>query len=85
MPLPLSELVLPSAAPAHTALLDLRPLPLSAINDPECEAIFRFTHFNPVQTQIFHSVYHTDANILVGAPTGSGELSRTRTPTDRIG
>ena len=33
----------------------------------------RFTHFNPVQTQIFHTVYHTDHNVLLGAPTGSGK------------
>ena len=33
----------------------------------------RFTHLNPVQTQIFHTVYHTDHNVLLGAPTGSGK------------
>ena len=33
----------------------------------------RFTHFNPVQTQVFHTVYHTDHNVLLGAPTGSGK------------
>ena len=73
VPLPLSELVLPSAAPAHTELLDLRPLPRTAIANPEWEAIFKFSHFNPVQTQVFHSVYHTDQNILIGSPTGSGK------------
>lgn len=35
--------------------------------------IFRFTHFNPIQTQIFHTLYHTDHNVLLGAPTGSGK------------
>ena len=73
VPLPLAELVLPTAAPAHTELLDLRPLPKSAVGRPEWEAIFQFSHFNPVQTQVFHSVYHTDQNILVGSPTGSGK------------
>ena len=73
VPLPLAELTLPSAAPAHTELLDLRPLPKSAVGRPEWEAIFQFSHFNPVQTQVFHSVYHTDQNILVGSPTGSGK------------
>ena len=34
---------------------------------------YRFTHFNPVQTQVFHTVYHTDHNVLLGAPTGSGK------------
>jgi hypothetical protein len=62
VPLPLSELVLPSAAPAHTELLDLRPLPKSAVANPEWESLFKFSHFNPVQTQVhasFHSVCHT--------------------------
>lgn len=31
-----------------------------------------FTHFNPIQTQAFHTLYHTDENVLLGAPTGSG-------------
>lgn len=29
--------------------------------------------FNPVQTQVFHTLYHTDSNVLIGAPTGSGK------------
>lgn len=32
----------------------------------------RFTHFNPIQTQAFHTLYHSDDNVLLGAPTGSG-------------
>uniref|UniRef100_H2Z647 Activating signal cointegrator 1 complex subunit 3 n=1 Tax=Ciona savignyi TaxID=51511 RepID=H2Z647_CIOSA len=31
------------------------------------------THFNPIQTQIFHCLYHNDTNALLGAPTGSGK------------
>jgi len=72
-PLPLDELVLPSSAPAHTSLLDLRPLPRTAVGNAQWEAIWRFSHFNPVQTQVFHTVFHTDQNVLVGAPTGSGK------------
>ena len=73
VPLPLYELTLPQATAAHTALLDLRPLPRSAVGDPKWESIFPFDHFNPIQTQIFHTVYHSDDNVLVGAPTGSGK------------
>ena len=29
--------------------------------------------FNPIQTQCFHTLYHTDKNVLIGAPTGSGK------------
>jgi len=73
VPIALAGLSLPSARPAHTELLPLRPLPKSALGDARFESIFRFTHFNPVQTQIFHTVVHTDTNVLVGAPTGSGK------------
>jgi len=69
----LCDLALPDAAPTHTPLLPLRPLPLSALGEPAFESIFSFSHFNAVQTQIFHTAYQTDANVLVGAPTGSGK------------
>jgi replicative superfamily II helicase len=32
-----------------------------------------FTFFNPIQTQLFFSLYQTNKNILIGAPTGSGK------------
>ncbi|KAJ1733569.1 activating signal cointegrator 1 complex subunit 3 [Coemansia biformis] len=71
----LRHLVLPEHHDVHTDLLDLQPLPVAALNNPVLEAICseRFTHFNPVQTQIFHTLYHQNHNALVGAPTGSGK------------
>lgn len=54
-------------------LLDLQPLPVIALGNPEYESLYKFTHFNPIQTQIFHTLYHTDTNVLLGAPTGSGK------------
>lgn len=44
-----------------------------AYDDPALEALYKFSHFNPIQTQIFHVLYHTDTNVLLGAPTGSGK------------
>ncbi|MEE6475928.1 hypothetical protein FKM82_010900 [Ascaphus truei] len=67
------HLILPERHPPHTELLDLQPLPVSALGHKEYETLYKFTHFNPVQTQIFHTLYHTDANVLLGAPTGSGK------------
>ncbi|CAG9467191.1 unnamed protein product [Pedinophyceae sp. YPF-701] len=69
------QLILPERYPPHTELLDLDPLPRSALGEPAFEAMYerRFTHFNPVQTQCFHVLYHTDENVLMGAPTGSGK------------
>ncbi|KAK9814715.1 hypothetical protein WJX72_010327 [[Myrmecia] bisecta] len=66
-------LILPELHPPHTQLLDLDPLPLSALNNPAYEAMYSFSHFNPIQTQAFHTLYHTDENVLLGAPTGSGK------------
>ncbi|CAM5132033.1 unnamed protein product [Natator depressus] len=67
------HLILPERHPPHTELLDLQPLPIRALGCPEYETLYKFTHFNPIQTQIFHTLYHTDCNVLLGAPTGSGK------------
>ncbi|KAJ2807036.1 putative steryl acetyl hydrolase mug81 [Coemansia guatemalensis] len=74
-PVSLRHLVLPEHYETHTDLLDLQPLSITALGDPCLEAICRerFTHFNPVQTQIFHTLYRQPYNALVGAPTGSGK------------
>ncbi|XP_077668994.1 activating signal cointegrator 1 complex subunit 3 isoform X3 [Eretmochelys imbricata] len=67
------HLILPERHPPHTELLDLQPLPIRALGCREYETLYKFTHFNPIQTQIFHTLYHTDCNVLLGAPTGSGK------------
>ncbi|KAJ3598427.1 hypothetical protein NHX12_001937, partial [Muraenolepis orangiensis] len=67
------HLILPEKHPPHTELLDLQPLPVTALGCPEYESLYKFTHFNPIQTQIFHTLYHSDTNVLLGAPTGSGK------------
>ncbi|KAK2663355.1 hypothetical protein Ddye_001929 [Dipteronia dyeriana] len=67
------KLALPLARTTHTELLDLKPLPVSALGNNTFEALYKFSHFNPIQTQIFHTLYHTDNNVLLGAPTGSGK------------
>ncbi len=67
------HLILPEKHPPHTDLLDLQPLPVTALNNHVYERLFKFSHFNPVQTQVFHTLYHTDHNVLLGAPTGSGK------------
>ncbi|XP_017269735.1 activating signal cointegrator 1 complex subunit 3 isoform X2 [Kryptolebias marmoratus] len=67
------NLILPERHPPHTELLDLQPLPVTALGNLEYESLYKFTHFNPIQTQIFHTMYHNDTNVLLGAPTGSGK------------
>ncbi|KAK7886358.1 hypothetical protein WMY93_025979 [Mugilogobius chulae] len=67
------NLILPERHPPHTELLDLQPLPVTALGNMQYESLYKFTHYNPIQTQIFHTLYHTDTNVLLGAPTGSGK------------
>ena len=54
--------------------MDLTPLPVTALEDSRFEKLYsRFKTFNPIQTQLFHILYHTDFPVLLGAPTGSGK------------
>ncbi|XP_039272645.2 activating signal cointegrator 1 complex subunit 3-like [Styela clava] len=71
-PISFQHLILPDRHPPHTELLDLEPLPTAALKE-EYRCLYKFTHFNPIQTQIFHCLYHNDCNALIGAPTGSGK------------
>ncbi|XP_010258071.1 PREDICTED: DExH-box ATP-dependent RNA helicase DExH14 isoform X2 [Nelumbo nucifera] len=67
------NLALPEAYTSHTELLDLKPLPVTSLVNKAYENLYKFSHFNPIQTQTFHVVYHTDNSVLLGAPTGSGK------------
>ncbi|KAH7652348.1 DNA helicase protein [Dioscorea alata] len=67
------NLTLPETQITHTELLDLKPLPVTSLGNETYETLYKFSHFNPIQTQIFHVLYHSDSNVLLGAPTGSGK------------
>ncbi|KAK4338824.1 hypothetical protein RND71_040286 [Anisodus tanguticus] len=74
LPVSFGHLMLPEKYPPPTELLDLQPLPVTALRNPAYEALYRdFKHFNPVQTQVFTVLYNSDDNVLVAAPTGSGK------------
>lgn len=74
-PISFKHLILPEKYPPHTELLDLQPLPVTALRNREFEEIFSQTlsKFNPIQTQTFNTLYTLDDNVFVGAPTGSGK------------
>lgn len=74
-PVSFQHLIRPDTESVYTDLLDLQPLPISALKNPGLEELYakRFQYFNPMQTQIFHTLYHTPANVLLGSPTGSGK------------
>ncbi|KAL8850716.1 MAG: hypothetical protein Q9221_004364 [Calogaya cf. arnoldii] len=68
------KLVLPEKFPAHTPLLDLQPLPVSALKRQDYQDLYQwFDKFNKVQTQVFSSLYSSNDSVFVGAPTGSGK------------
>eukprot|EP00053_Salpingoeca_punica_P020082 m.207381 g.207381 ORF g.207381 m.207381 type:complete len:2142 (+) comp17788_c0_seq1:161-6586(+) len=75
LPVSFRHLLLPEKFPPHTELLDLRPLPLEALQNAAFEGIYRgrFEKFNSIQTQVFNALYQTDENVFVGAPNGSGK------------
>ena len=73
LPVSFRHLILPEKYPPHTELLDLQPLPVSALGSHAALYASAFSHFNPIQTQTFHTLFNSDDNVLVGAPTGSGK------------
>ncbi|OJJ88636.1 RNA helicase SLH1 [Aspergillus glaucus CBS 516.65] len=74
-PISFQHLIRPDTESVYTDLLNLQPLPVSALKNTILEELYgqRFQYFNPMQTQIFHVLYHTAANVLLGSPTGSGK------------
>lgn len=75
LPVSFKHLILPEKFPPPTTLLDLQPLPVSALHNKEYEAIYSPTisTFNKIQTQVFQALYASNDNVFVGAPTGGGK------------
>ncbi|KAG1851374.1 Sec63 Brl domain-containing protein [Suillus subluteus] len=74
-PISFKHLILSEKFPPPTPLLELQPLPLSALHNKEFESIYSSTiqTFNKIQTQVFQALYTSDENVFIGAPTGSGK------------
>jgi pre-mRNA-splicing helicase BRR2 len=73
LPVAFTHLIRPEAFPPHTSLLDLQPLPVTALHNSRFEGLYSFEHFNKIQTQVFQALFTTDDNVFIGAPTGSGK------------
>lgn len=74
IPISFQKLILPEKFPPHTELLDLQPLPVSALKIASYVKLYPdWAQFNKIQTQTFNSLFKTDQNVFVGAPTGSGK------------
>lgn len=65
---------MPTEKTLWTDLQDLTPLPTTALRDQRFIRLYsEYDTFNPMQTQLFHVLYHTDKPVFLGAPTGSGK------------
>lgn len=74
LPVSFRHLLLPQKFAPPTELLDLQPLPLSALGNKVFERLYPgFKRFNPIQTQTFSALYTHDDSVLVCAPTGCGK------------
>ncbi|KAF9504269.1 hypothetical protein BS47DRAFT_1355400 [Hydnum rufescens UP504] len=75
LPISFKHLILPEKFPPSTPLLDLQPLPLTALRNKEFEVLYssKLQSFNKIQTQVFQALYNSDDNVFIGAPTGSGK------------
>lgn len=76
LPVSFRHVILPEKCPPPSELLDLQPLPLSALNHRKFEEVFKAAGvqvFNAIQTQVFRTCYESSENVFVGAPNGSGK------------
>ena len=77
LPVSFRHLILPEKNMPPTELLDLQPLPVTALRNKKYEEIFseksQMQQFNPIQTQTFNNLYNADDNMLIGAPPSSGK------------
>ena len=80
LPVSFRHLILPEKYPPHTELLDLRPLPVSALGEHASLYEPQFTHFNPIQTQVCSALY----NSLTLTQTLTLTLTLTLPPTPTL-
>ncbi|KAH8740934.1 U5 small nuclear ribonucleoprotein 200kDA helicase [Cryptosporidium ryanae] len=65
-----------SYVPDVTKLLKVTPIPVSSLMNSNIENYYRkkgVYYLNPIQSQLFHVLFHTNENVFLGAPTGSGK------------
>ncbi|OII71849.1 U5 small nuclear ribonucleoprotein [Cryptosporidium ubiquitum] len=59
-----------------TELLNVSPIPIYSLRCPEIINYYNNKNIfflNPIQSQLFHILFHSDENVFLGAPTGSGK------------
>ena len=89
LPVSFRNLILPEKYPPHTELLDLQPLPVSALGKHASLYAGHFTHFNPIQTQVSTNpvstphgdLTHCRTTLAAGPTTAATSLLYTATVT----
>ncbi|CDJ40308.1 sec63 domain-containing DEAD/DEAH box helicase, putative [Eimeria tenella] len=76
LPISFRNLILPEKPMPHAELLDLQPLPVSSLHDKKAEELYKkegIKAFNPIQTQVFSTLYSTNEPVLLCLPPTSGK------------
>ncbi|XP_026190378.1 U5 small nuclear ribonucleoprotein 200 kDa helicase [Cyclospora cayetanensis] len=76
LPISFKNLILPEKPMPHAELLDLQPLPVSSLHDKKAEELYKndgIKAFNPIQTQVFSTLYSTSEPVLLCLPPTSGK------------
>lgn len=77
LPVSFRHLILPEKYPPPTELLDLQPLPVTALRNSAFEALYqnKFPFFNPIQTQgrdyMLFSLIQFHRHLKVASPLGT--------------
>lgn len=77
LPVSFRHLILPEKYPPPTELLDLQPLPVTALRNSAFEALYqnKFPFFNPIQTQgrdyMLFSLIQFHCHLKVASPLGT--------------
>ena len=53
----LESLGIDMEATPFTELLNIQPLPVTALKNPAFQSLYKFKFFNPLQTQLFFTLY----------------------------
>lgn len=73
IPIVLDTIQFPKKFPAPTQLLEMPLIHVKELEIQEFIEKYNFDIFNKFQTQVFHSLYHTNENILIGSSKGTGK------------
>ncbi|XP_058725537.1 DExH-box ATP-dependent RNA helicase DExH12-like [Vicia villosa] len=74
--LPVDHLTFPGDEIQPVELMKLESLlPINSLIDAPYEDLYKkqFKYFNPIQIKVFPVIYHSDDNVFVAAPPGSGK------------